>query len=330
MARGMGMVRNLIVALGAFALIVSFGTFAQQPAKVWRVGYLALIASSDQQVEAFREGLHALGYVEGRNLVIENRFADGREDRLPELAEALVRLKVDVIVTRTVIVALAARRATSSIPIVMANASDPVESGLVASLPRPGGNVTGLTQNSNELVGKRLQLLREAVPKAGRIGTLHWDKSPLKAQFFEQVRASAKQIGVTIVNEEAGTPEAIAAAFAVMKRERVQALMVPSSPFATNHWKTIIQLAAQQRLPTSFETRQPVAEGALISYGASVIEMHRQAARYVDKILKGARPADLPVEQAAKFDLVINLKTAKALGLTIPQSVLLQATEVIN
>jgi len=242
----------------------------------------------------------------------------------------LVRLKVDVIVTRTTVVATAAKRATSTIPIVMASSADPVGAGLIASLARPGGNITGLALNSTETVGKRLQLLRELVPKATRIATLVWDKSLTKQLFLEEVRAAARQMGITLILQEADTPEAIKKAFEVMQRERAQALIVPTAPFIANNRKQIVELAGKHRLPTMFESRALVDEGGLMSYGPSQIELHRRAAYYVDRILKGAKPADLPVEQPTKFELIINGKTAKALGLKIPQSLLISAEKVIE
>jgi putative ABC transport system substrate-binding protein len=322
--------RKLVIALGAGALTAPFSLFAQQQGKVWRVGYLTLDSGPDKLVEAFRAQLRTLGYVEGSNLAIDYRWGAGKEERLPDLAAELVRLKVDVILTRTSIVAAAAKRATSTIPIVMASSADPVGAGLIASLARPGGNVTGLALNSTEIVGKRLQLLRELVPKATRIATLVWEKSLTKRLFLEEVRPAARRMGITLIHQEANTPEALAGAFAVMQRERAQALIVPTAPFINNNRKQILELAAKHRLPTMFEARVMVDEGGLMSYGPSTIEMHRQAAGYVDKIFKGARPGDLPVEQPTKFELIINGKTAKALGLAIPQAVLMRADEVIK
>ncbi len=322
--------RNLVIVLGAGALGVPLYSFAQPQGKVWRIGFLALTSGPDQNVEAFREQLRALGYVEGSNLAIEYRWGAGKEERVPELAAELVRLKVDVIVTRTAFVALAAKRATSTIPIVMANAADPVVGGLIASLARPGGNVTGMTQNAREIDAKRLQLLRELVPKATRVATLVWEKSILKPMFLGEIRTAARQMGITLIHQEASTTETLAGAFGVMQREHAQALIVQSSPFVANNRKRIVELATQHRLPTMFESRGFVDEGGLMSYGPSIIEMFRRAAYYVDRILKGAKPADLPVEQPTKFELIINGKTARALGLTIPQAVLMRADEVIK
>ena len=322
--------RKLLVALGASALAAPHISFAQQRGKVWRIGFLALTSGPDQQVDAFREQLRALGYVEGSNLSIEYRWGAGKEERLPELAAELVRLKVDVIVTRTTLVAAAAKRATSTIPIVMASAANPLGAGVIASLAHPGGNVTGVSLNATEIDAKRLQLLRELVPKATRVATLVWRDAPLKPLFLAEIRTAARQMGITLIHQEASTTEALAGAFGVMQRERAQALIVSSSPFTTNNRKRIAELAVQYRLPSMFQTRNFVDEGGLMSYGPNVIEMFRRAAYYVDRILKGAKPADLPVEQPTKFELIINGKTAKALGLKIPQSLLISADKVIE
>ena len=322
--------RKLVIALGVGTLAAPFSSFAQQQGKVWRVGFLTPTSGPDEMVEAFRAQLRTLGYVEGSNLAIDYRWGAGKEERLPELAAELVRLKVDVIVTRTSIVAAAAKRATSTIPVVMAGSADPVGAGVIASLARPGGNVTGLTSNSTEIVSKRLQLLRELVPKATRIATLTWEKSLTHQLFLEEVRAAARRMGITLIHQEVNTTEALAGAFDVMQRERAQALIVPTAPFMTNNRKQILELARKHRLPTMFEAREFVNEGGLMFYGPSSIEMHRRAAEYVDKIFKGAKPGDLPVEQPTKFELIINGKTAKALGLKIPQSLLISADKVIE
>lgn len=321
--------RTLVVAIGASGLAVALGSFAQPMGKVWRIGFLAF-TGSDESVEAFREQLRKLGYVEGGNIAIEYRSAAGNEERVPALAAELVHLRMDVIVTRATFVALAVKRETSTIPIVMASASDPVGAGLIGSLAHPGGNVTGVTLNSTEIVGKRLQLLRELVSNAKRVAALVWEKSPVKQSFLEEIRATALQLGITLIHQEVGTTEALVGAFDVMQRERAQALIVQASPFATNNRKRIAELAAQQRLPTMFESRAFMDEGGFVSYGPDAIELHRRAAYYVDRILKGAKPADLPVEQPTKYELIINGKTAKALGIKIPDSILLRADKVIE
>jgi putative ABC transport system substrate-binding protein len=243
---------------------------------------------------------------------------------------AAVRLKVDVIVTSTTFVAAAAKRATATIPIVMASTQDPVGGGVIASLARPGGNVTGVTQNTTESDGKRLEILHEIIPKATRVASLVWDKSLTKAGFAEQTRAAAKKLGVTLIHQEVGTPDGIEAAFAAMQRQRAQALVVSTGPFLSSQIKLIANLAAAQHLPLIYNAGINADAGGLMYYGATITEMHRKAATYVDRILKGAKPADLPVEEPTKYVLVVNLKAAKALGLIIPQAVLLRADEVIE
>lgn len=322
--------RRLAVAGGIALMAHPRIVFSQTPGKVWRVGVLSLSSGPSEVSEAFREGLRSLGYIEGHNVLIEFRWADGKNERLPEMAEELVRLKVDVIVAGAMSPVAAAKRATSTIPIVMSAPSDPIGGGLIASLARPGGNVTGNSLVSTDLAGKRLQLLRELLPKVNRVATLVWDKSLTKPQFLEQTRMAAKQLGITLVNQEVGTADALAGAFAAMQGERVEGLVVPISPFITEHRKQIAELAARHRLPAIYENRSNVEVGGLISYGPDILEMLRRAAIYVDKIFKGAKPADLPVQQPTKFEFIINLKTAKALGITIPQSLLLRADEVIQ
>jgi putative ABC transport system substrate-binding protein len=314
-----------LLALGA----VPRTSFAQPQGKVWRIGYLSLAPRPDALVEVFREELRSLGYVEGRDLLIEYRWAAGNIERLNELATELVRLKVDVIVTIATAVSSAAKRATSTIPIVMSS-TDPVGAGLVASLARPGGNVTGVTGNSTELAGKRFQMLRQLVPKAARVAVLVLKNSETKLLMLGQTREAAQQMGIALVIQEPATADDLASMFEVVQRERAQALIVPQNPFTDNHRKQIADLARMHRLPTMFESRSPVEAGGLMSYGASTVELRRRVAHYVDKILKGAKPADLPIEQPTVYELVVNLKTAKALGITIPQSVLARADEVIR
>ncbi len=303
---------------------------AQAPDRVWRIGILSLASGADEIGRPIVEGLRKLGYVEGRNLAIEYRLAAGQVDRLPEFARELALLKVDLIVAATGPAAMAAKRATSSIPVVMATVPDPVAMGLVASLGRPGGNVTGTTNMSNELAGKSLQLLREWLPKATRIAVLAWKAAPATPLYLEQLRSAAQLTGVTLVVQQENQPESLAGVFAGMQQERAQALMVQVSPFTYVHRKQIVELAAQHRLPAMFAAREFVDAGGLMSYGPSELELIRRAAYFVDRIFKGDKPADLPVEQPTIFELVLNLKTAKALDLTIPQSLLLRADEVIQ
>ena len=303
---------------------------AQQAHKAHRIGFLPLQSGQTSTTEAFRQGLRELGYVEGRNLIIEYRWAARKEERLPEVATELVRLKVDVIVTAAVPTIEAARRATSTIPIVMAAVADPVGSGLVAGLVRPGGNVTGLTALSTELAGKRLQLARELVPKASRVAVLAYHGTSATRLFLEQMRAAAQQIGVQLVVQEVTEAGDLPRVFTAMQHERAQALIVQITPFSADNAKRIVELAAQHHLPAMYDVRAFVEAGGLVSYGPSLPEMFRRAAFYVDRILKGAKPADLPVEQPTRFELVINLKTAKALGLTLPQSLLGRADQVVQ
>jgi len=323
--------RDTVLAL--LALVASpLAAKAQQAAKVWRIGYLSPGSGPTESAEAFRDQLHILGYVEGRNLLIEYRWAAGKVERLPDLAAELVRLKVDAIVTPATFSTAAAKRATSTIPIVMLAASDPVGGGVVASLARPGGNVTGMSIQSTDLSGKRVQLLREIVPGITRVAALvaisgAGSSTPL---FLEQTRAAAQQMGITVIVQDVREAEALAGAFAAMQRERAQALIVQVSPFTNDHRKQIVALATKHRLPAIFEIRGFVDAGGLLSYGPNLIEMFRRAAFFVDRIFKGAKPADLPVEQPTKFEMIINLKTAKVLGLTIPQSLLARADEVIR
>jgi putative ABC transport system substrate-binding protein len=318
--------------LGLLALgFAPFASIAQQAGKVWRIGFLSGNSGPTESTKAFDEQLRVLGYIEGRNLVLEYRFGSNKEERLPEMAAELVRLKVDVIVASATLPVAAAKRATSTIPIVMTSPSDAVGSGLVASLARPGSNVTGLTYRSPELAGKRLQLLREVLPKATRVAALLYKGSSNTADLIlEQLNLAAREMGITLIVLHVREASGLADVFAAMRRERAQALFVQSTPFSNDYRERILQLAAEQHLPTLFEGRESVEQGGLMSYGPSLPGMYGRAAYYVDRIVKGAKPADLPVEQPSKFELVVNLKTAKALGIKIPQSVLIRATEVIQ
>jgi len=321
----------VLVTLGALPL----ASDAQQATKVPRIGYLALDLGSFLHVrEAFLQGLRDLGYVEGRNIVIEYRSADGKPERLPALAAELVALKVDVLFAGGgTLPALAAKQATSTLPIVFADAADPVTSDLVTNLARPGANVTGLFALAAELVGKRLELLKQAVPGSSRVGVL-WQPGGLgertERDMLNAAEVAARALGVRLQFVAARGPADIDRAFAEMTREHVEALAVFPSSMLFADRRHVIDLAAKNRLPAMYLTRQYVEAGGLMSYAPNVPDLFRRAATYVDKILKGANPGDLPVEQATKFELVINLKTAKALGLTIPPSVLARADEVIQ
>ena len=324
--------RAFISGIVGGLLAVPLVAEAQEAAKVARIGWL----TPDREVvryQAFLQGLRDLGYVEGHNVVIEYRSAEGRLERLPALAAELVSLKVDVIVARATVAALAAKQATRTIPIVFPTVSDPVATGLVTSLARPGGNVTGLSFFTPELVGKSMELLKEAVPGVSRIAVLwqppafaeHQGKALLKA-----AEVAARTLGVRLQVVEARGPDDFEGAFSEMTGARADARVVLTSATFAQAGRRLVDLTAKSRLPAMYPLREYVDAGGLMSYGPNVLDQFRRAAIYVDKILKGAKPGDLPVEQPTKFELVINLKTAKALSLTIPQSLLQRADQVIE
>ena len=307
---------------------------AQQPArKVPRIGILGAAASYSQAaIEAFRQGLRDLGYVEGKNIRIEYRWAEGKLDRLPALAAELVGLNVDVLVSAGGNSATRAlRQATMLIPIVMTYGSDPVAAGFISSLAQPGGNVTGLTSITADLSGKRLELLTETVLKPSRVAVLYDPGDPAKIAEFKEIQIAALALGVQLQSLEVRSPQEIESAFksATNGKETPSWCCIPSSPVVRNH-KQIVELATKNRLPTMFSERDLVETGGLMSYGPNYTDLHRRAAIFVDKILKGAKPADLPVEQPMKFELIINLKAAKQIGLTIPPNVLARADKVIR
>jgi putative tryptophan/tyrosine transport system substrate-binding protein len=324
--------RDFITLLGG-AAAWPLAARAQQPAaKVPRIGFLG---NSTADLEAnlvgpFRDGLRALGYEEGRNIVIEYRWAEGEYERFPALIAELVASNVDVIVTAGTPASLAVKKATTTIPLVMVAVGDPVATGLVASLARPGGNITGLTSISSEMEGKRLELLREVVPKVSHIAVLWNAASPIQVIEEGEVRAAAGVLGIKMLSLGVRTREEIDDALATIIRERPDALLVLADRLFLHHRTRIIAFAAQERLPGVHAYRELIEAGGLMSYGPSYADMHRRAAAYVDKILKGAKPADLPVERPVKFELVVNLKAAKALGLTIPPSVIFRADEIIE
>ena len=324
---------GLAVVLAVVLTLASLGT-AQPPEKVPRVGYLNPGSSSDpvrqRRLEALRQGLRELGYVEGQNIALEPRWAEGKYDRYPALAADLVRSKVDVIVAWSGQATKAAQEATRTIPIVMSLVNDPVGSGLVASLARPGGNVTGTTITAPDVVGKRLELLKEVVPKLSRVAVLQHPDNPASASMVREAEAAARALGVRLQILGVRNPAEIDSAFAAMTRERAGALLPLSDALFDNQQRQMLELTAKRRLPAIMGTRQYAEAGGLMAYGADFLAVERRAAMYVDKILKGAKPADLPVEQPTKFELVINLKTAKALGLTIPQALLQRADQVIQ
>jgi ABC-type uncharacterized transport system substrate-binding protein len=326
--------RRFIEVIAGGLLVAPLSAEAQQAAKIARIGFLVLnMAAAAHPPEAFRQGLRDLGYVEGRNVVIEYRDAEGKPERLPALAAELVALKVDVILAAGETHALAAKQATKTIPIVFAVAADPVASGLVTSLARPGGNVTGLSVLAPELVGKCLEQLKQAVPGVSRVAVLwqpggHGERTDKDMR--KEAEVAARALGVRLQLVEARGPADLDRAFSDMTKARAGALTVLPSAMLFTERRRLADLAARNRLPAVYPAREYVDAGGLMAYGANVADLFRRAATYVDKILKGAKPPDLPVEQPTKFELVINLKTAKALGLTIPQSLLQRADEVIQ
>jgi len=302
---------------------------AAQPGKVYRIGFLVLLPVPDH--DALLTGLHEAGYVEGRNLSIERRNADGDRERLSDLAADLVRLKVDVIVAQADAGARAARNATSTIPVVFVTLGDPVDLGLVSSLPRPGGNLTGLSLAGSEIGGKHLQILKEAVPKLSRVAVLTNPNNRTSRGYSTEIEAAGHRLGVLLRFIEAREPADFDKAFIAMTRARADALIVQADPMLFGQRARIVELANRNRLPAIYaESAVWARTGGLMTYGPSLSDMYWRAATYVDKILKGAKPGDLPIERPTKFELVINAKTAKALGLTIPQSLLLRADEVIQ
>ncbi len=325
-------IAGLVVALALSILSAPLSSEAQQRGKVPRIGFLgaATPAAAAHLVDAFRQGLRDLGYVEGQNIATEYRWAEGRLERLPDLAADLVRLKVDVIFAPSPPSALAAKNATTAIPIVMALPGDPVGLGLVASLARPGGNITGMSNVSVELAPKQLQLLKQAVPKVSRVAILWNPANQSHAPSLREMEVAARSLGVQLQPLEARGPDSFDNAFAAITRERAGALLLLGDGMFLQHRTRILDLVAKSRLPAMYGLREFVDAGGLMSYSPSFTDLFRRAATHVDKILKGAKPADLPVEQPTKFELLINLKVARALGLTIPQSVLIRADQVIQ
>jgi ABC-type uncharacterized transport system substrate-binding protein len=321
-----------IVALAVILAICGARAEAQQPTKVPRIGILIAPSASSfsARVEAFRRRLRELGYVEGKNIVIEYRYAEGKVERIPDLAAELVRLKVDVIVTsggeRTI---LAAKKASATIPIVFGAAADPVGSGLVSSLARPGGNITGLSQMSPDLDGKRLELLKEAFPKVARVAFL-WQPGWRGNLALTDMEAAAKALGLKLQSLEVRSLDDFDSAFARAKRDGAQALITTAGGIISTQQRQVLDFAAKNRLPAIYHNSEFVEAGGLMSYGPSQTDLFRRAADFVDRILKGTKPADIPVEQPTKFEFAINLKAAKQIGVTIPPKVLGQADRVIK
>ncbi len=326
--------RTFLRALALSIATAPLAAEAQQPTKIPRIANLIGGSPSADvaRTEALRQGLRELGYVEGKNIVIELRSAEGKLDRLPALAAELVRLKVDVIVTGGPTATRTAKQATSTIPIVMAQDTDPVGNGFVASLARPGGNVTGLSTFTPELSGKRLELLRETIPKLSRVAVFGTSTYPGNAQSLKEVELAAKAFGVKLQYLDVLDPKDIETAFQAAGKGRADAvlMMVAGAGVASAHRTEIVELAVKNRLPVIYDTGDYVEAGGLMTYGVNFNDLNRRAATYVDKILKGAKPAELPVEQPTKFELVINLKAAKQMGLTIPPNVLVRADKVIK
>jgi putative ABC transport system substrate-binding protein len=322
----------LYLALCAMLLALSFPAKAQQPKKVPQIGFIGAVSPSalSARLEAFRQGLRELGYVEGKNIVIEYRWAEGKLDRLPSLVAELVRLKVDVIVTAGPQATHLAKEATGTIPIVMANDADPVASGVVASLARPGGNITGVSTLAPEISGKQLELLKEIVPRLSRVAVLGTSTIPGNAQSLKETELAAGALGVQLQYLDILDPKDFETAFRAASKGRAGAVLVLTSPIATFQRPQITDLAVKNRLPAIYDRPEFVEGGGLMSYSVSSTDLFRRAATYVDKILKGAKPVDLPVEQPKKFEFIINLKAAKQIGLTIPPNVLARADKVIR
>jgi len=322
----------LSILIAVTLLTVGVIAEAQQPAKVPRIGYLigGSLSSISNRTEAFRQGLRELGYVEGKNIVIEWRSAEGKLDRLPALAAELVRLKVDVIVSSAASQTPVAKEATKTIPIVMAQDNDPVETGVVASLARPGGNITGLSALGPELSGKRLELLKEVVPKLSRVAVLGTSTIPGYTLSLKETERAAGAFGVKLQYIDVLDPRDIENAFRAASSGRAEAVLALGGPVLLTLRTQVADLAVKNRLPVIYPRPEFVEAGGLMTYGVDIADLHRRAAKYVDKILKGAKPADLPVEQPTKFELIINLKAAKQIGLTIPPNVLVRADKVIK
>jgi putative tryptophan/tyrosine transport system substrate-binding protein len=323
-----------VLTLCAVLFALSDSASAQQPAEIPRVGLLRPSrsdhAGSQALIDAFRQGLRELGYVEGQNIRLEIRWADGNRDRLPQLAGELVRLKVDVIVSGGSTATDAAKRASSTIPIVMTQVADPERDGFVASLARPGANITGLTHMNTELAGKRLELLKESVPKASRVAVLWNPANPSQAFNFKELETAAKALAVTVQSLQVRTPGDFDRAFDAAVKGRIGGIFVSSDGMINSHRKDVVNRVTKNRLPAMYTEPEWVDAGGLMVYGPSNADLYRRAATYVDKILKGVKPADLPVERPIKFELIINLKAAKQIGLTIPPNVLVRADKVIR
>lgn len=303
---------------------------AQELGKVYRIGVFSAGSPLTTSFTAFPDALAALGWIDGQNILLENRFADNRLEHLPELAAELVRLKVDIIVTYGTLAPLAAKQATSTIPIVMCDAGDPVGSGLVVSLARPGGNVTGLSLMSPDLGPKRLQMLKELLPALSRVAVLWNAANPYPARVYKETETAAKSLGIEVDSIHVRGAADFDDAFNLLMKRRPDALIAVEDPLTGAHRKQITDFAVKSRLPSMYGLREYADAGGLMTYGPSLVELRRRASGYVDQIIKGAKPADMPIQQPTKFELIINLKTAKAFGLTVPASLLARADELIE
>jgi putative ABC transport system substrate-binding protein len=320
------------LTLCAILLVLHFPAEAQQPARIPRIGILIAASTSfySARVEALRQRLRELGYVEGKNIVIEYRYAEGKLERLPDLAAELVQLKVDVIVTAPGPGALAAKKASATIPIVFTDVADPVGTGLVSSLARPGGNITGLSVMAQDLDGKRLELVKESFPKVARVALL-WQSGGTRGNLsLTELEAAAKALGLKLQSLPVRSLDDFESAFARAKRDGAQALITTPSPIINTQQRQVLDFAAKNRLPAMYHTPEYVEAGGLMSYAPNFTDLLRRAADFVDKILKGTKPADIPVEQPTKFEFFVNLKTAKQIGVTIPSNVLARADRVIK
>jgi putative ABC transport system substrate-binding protein len=322
--------KNKITVLTLSALVFALCSLAaaQQPAKVFRIGYLSLRNTIEPHEEAFLKGLRDLGYIDGQNIIIEWRFAKGKAERFGDFAAELVRLKVDVIIAPGVQAVRAAKQSTTTIPIIFPTAVDAVASGLVASLARPGGNITGLTILSPELSGKRLELLKEAFPRLSHVAVLLDPRQP--GLSFKETQTAGKSLGVKLQFLEVQDAADVESVFSAMRKERADALITLPHPVLQVHQRQILDLAAKSRVPAMYQAADWVERGGLMSYGPDHLDNYRRAAVFVDKILKGIKPAEIPVEQPTKFEFIINLKTAKQIGVTIPPNVLARADRVIR
>lgn len=323
------MIQRLAAGLLLFAWLV--GAHAQQSAKVYRIGFVGS-TSSMSTFEAFRQGLREAGYVEGKNVIIEARFAEGRQGRLPELVAEVLRLKIDVLVCGSTNTVLAAKKATTTVPIVFASVFDPVQSGIVTSLPRPGGNVTGtaLGVGGSDFAGKWVEVLREASPQVSRVAVLYNAANPASSRSVNEIHPAARTLNVKLDIYDARNVASLDASLTAIETSGAQGVIVTNDPLFTANRVKLVRFAADKRLPAIYFFRAFAEVGGLLTYGPSFEESYRKAATYVDKILKGAKPADLPVEQSTRFELIINLRAAKAIGLLVPQSLLVRADQIIE